>query len=80
MKIDPDHCYRSYSQFIKRHKKYMLRLAYKTTPNTKDTYKILGIYPHVMDDEWDINEVVIVAENTRSKQIFLFGEYGIKKI
>jgi hypothetical protein len=75
---NPDECYISYSQFIKKHPKYAIRFAYKCYPKTDSTYKVLGIYKHVMDDFWDHNDYVIVVESTANRQIFLMGEFGVE--
>lgn len=75
---DADHCYVSYSQFIKRHSKYDLHWAYKCRPSSSSKYKILGIYNHVLEDVYDNNDFVIVVEDVINHQIFLMGECGIK--
>ena len=72
-----DHCYISYSQFVKRHPKYAIRFAYKCFPIEDTIYRVLGVYPHVMDDFWDDNDYVVVVESTKNRQIFLMGEQGL---
>lgn len=74
---NPEHCYISYTQFVKRHPQYMARFAYKCYPDAEHTFKILGVYNHVLEDFYDCNNYVIVVEDTISKQIFLMGETGI---
>lgn len=75
---NPNECYISYSQFVKKHPKYAIRFAYKCYPKTDDTYRVLGIYKHVMDDFWDHNDYVVVVESITNRQIFLMGELGIE--
>lgn len=75
-----DHCYISYSQFIKRHPEYAIRFAYKCFPKADAIYRILGVYTHVMEDFWDVNDYVVVVEDTKNRQIFLMGELGLTPI
>jgi hypothetical protein len=77
VKCDPEHCYISYVQFIKRHSKFDLRWAYKCYPDKKAEYNVLGVYNHVLEDVYDNDDFVIVVENTKTKQIHLMGEHGI---
>jgi hypothetical protein len=77
VQCNPDHCYISYSQFVRCYPKYKIRFAYKCYPNTEHTYRVLGAYPHVMEDFWDENQFVVVVESTVNRQIFLMGEHGI---
>ena len=77
VKCNPDQCYISYTQFVKRHPQYMARFAYKSYPDTEHVFRVLGIYNHVMEDFYDCNDFVIVVEDTKTKQIFLMGETGL---
>lgn len=77
VKCDPEQCYISYTQFVKRHPKYMARFAYKCYPRQEHVYKILGVYNHIMEDFYDKNEYVVVVESTTNRQIFLMGECGL---
>lgn len=75
-----DHCYISYTQFVKRHPQYSARFAYKCFPYANKTYRIIGIYNHVMEDFWDDNDFVFVVESTQNRQLFLMGELGLTEV
>lgn len=77
VKCNPDECYISYIQFVKRHPQYMARFAYKCYPNTERVFRVLGVYNHVMEDFYDNNDFVVVVEDVWNKQIFLMGEHGL---
>ena len=76
--IRNEHCYISYSQFIKWHPKYAIRWAYKVMPEDKDTtYTVLGVHRHVMREKYDKDNTRCVVVQNKIKQIFLVGNTGV---
>lgn len=77
---NPDKCYVCYSQFIKRHPKYMLKWAYRTFPKDDMEYVIDGFYKHVMKENYDNDSYVVVVKHKNNGQTFLIGESGLSRL
>ena len=75
--INPDNCYFSYSQFIKRHPRYAIRWAYKVIPEARETYTVIGVHRHVMSERFDVENTRCVVVQNKIKQIFLIGNTGV---
>ena len=78
--INNDHIYASYTDFIKRHKKYMLKWAYKSRPIITHAFTVLGIHKHVSKRQYDKNDYCIAIQDNTTSQIFLTGETALKKL
>ena len=72
--------YSRYTDFIKRHKKYMLKWAYGSRPIVTHTFTILGIHKHVKKHVFDENNYCVAIQDDVTDQIFLTGDLALKKI
>lgn len=75
--VNPEECYFSYTQFIKRHPKYMLKWSYRSFPKENKIYVIDGFYRHTLNNKYDKNSFVVVVKDGLNGQTFLVGELGL---
>jgi hypothetical protein len=78
--VNEDHLYYSYTQFVHRYFWFASRYQYKCYINNDGLHlKVIGVYKHVMNEEYDKNKYVVVVQD-KFKRIYLVGELGVKKL